>query len=96
MKRNLGRLAVVAALLGLGGCINITTPLDTNLHDTRLGALRGEASSHSVLLLFAWGDAGTHAAAEDGGLEIVRHADQRLFAVGPFIYTRYTTVVYGD
>lgn len=96
------RLSILAASLVLlcfaPGCLymNVTTPLDTDLDDTRLGSKVGRSQAHSVLGLVAWGDAGTQAAARDGGIEVLRHADSELLLVLGFVYGRQRTVVYGD
>ena len=84
--------------LMLSGCLytNTTTPLDINMDETRLGEKTGEASSHSILWLVAWGDAGTKAAAENGGISQVNHADRRTRIILFGVYARQTTVVYGD
>ncbi|MCP4039878.1 MAG: hypothetical protein GY733_23235 [bacterium] len=81
-----------------GGCLyfNVKAPLDTNLEQTQLGAKVGTSEAHSVLGLFAWGDASTQAAAEEGEITTIQHADQEQFAVLGFVYARYRTVVYGD
>ena len=76
--------ATVALLLGtllVSGCMytNIQRPLGTEYHQTELGTKTGEASSYSVLWLFAWGDAGTKAAAEEGKLTVIRHADIKVY-----------------
>ncbi len=91
-------LLVSIALIGMSGClfVDITMPLDTDLNKTELGDKTGEASSHAVLWAVAWGDAGTKAAADNGGISVVRHADTRLYSFFLGIYTRRTTVVYGD
>ncbi|MCR9246289.1 MAG: TRL-like family protein [bacterium] len=94
---------VVAALalsfsLASSGCVyaDVTAPLDTDLNQTTLGDKQGESSAHSVLWLVAWGDAGTKAAAEDGGLQTINHADQKFFSLLWGLYSRSTTVVYGQ
>jgi hypothetical protein len=91
---------LASALVGLllAGClyVNIKTPLDTDLHKTTLGSKRGEASIHSILWLVAWGDAGTAAAARNGGLTTIQHMDTQIFSVLLGLYTRTTTIVYGD
>ena len=48
------------------GCIymNVVQPLDTDLEETRLGSKVGKAEAQAILGLFAWGDAGTQAAAK--------------------------------
>jgi len=94
------RLSLVAALcsLSLSSClyVNTTTPLDINLDKTHLGDKVGEASLQSVLWLVTWGDAGTKAAADNGGITQINHADRRTRVYFFGIYARYTTVVYGD
>jgi len=86
------------ACLSLQGCVltNIKVPLDTDLQDTDLGDKTGESSYRSVLGLVAWGDAGTQAAARNGEITTLKHADQAIFSVLWGIYYRQTTVVYGN
>lgn len=92
------RLLALGSLLCLPACLygNFGHPLDTDLHATELGSRSGEASAQSLLWLVAWGDAGTRAAAEDGGITTLRHMDQRTMYVLWGLYARQTTVVYGD
>ena len=96
MKR-LARLACLAAF-ALPGCVyaHIKSPLDEDLQQTRLGAKTGKASSHQILGLVAWGDASTQAAAVDGGITTLNHADQEWLSILWFVYGRRTTIVYGD
>jgi len=61
-----------------------------------LGSRTGEASFHSVLYLVAWGDAGTQAAADAGGITTVRHLDQHVFSLLLGLYYEQTTIAYGD
>lgn len=84
--------------LALPSCIyaDVTIPLDTDLDKTTLGAKTGEAQVQSVLWLFAWGDAGTKAAAANGNITTINHADQRVFSILWGLFSRQTTVVYGD
>jgi hypothetical protein len=86
------------ACLSLQSCVltNIQVPLDTDLQDTDLGDKTGESSFQSVLGLVSWGNAGTQAAATDGGITTLKHADQKIFSVLWGIYYRQTTVVYGN
>lgn len=90
-------LAALCSLF-LSSClyVNTTSPLDINLHETVLGDKVGESSLHSVLWLVAWGDAGTKAAAENGGITQINHADRRTRIYFFGVYARSTTVVYGD
>jgi len=80
------------------GCLytNINFPTDLDLNKTELGSKVGRASNTSVLWLFTWGNAGVHAAAQNGGLKVINHSDGELFSVFFGIYSKYTTVVYGD
>jgi len=82
----------------LSGCFyaHVVTPLDTDVNKTVLGAKTGKAQSQSVLWLVAWGDAGTAAAAKNGGITTVNHMDREIVNVLFGIYTETTTIVYGD
>jgi hypothetical protein len=85
-------------LLASTGCIymNVVQPLDTDLATTELGSKVGKSEAQAILGLVAWGDAGTQAAAKDGGIKTLRHADTQVFSILGFLYTRQTTIVYGD
>ena len=88
---------LLAALLAQGCAYShVQGPLDTNFDNTVLGPKTGRAHIQSVLWLFAWGDAGTRAAAENGGITIITHADVEYYVVLFGIYTRVITVVYGE
>ena len=80
------------------GCLytHVRAPMDRNFDNTELGAREGRSSIHTVLWLVSWGDGGTKAAAEKGEMTVIRHADSelRLFIFG--LYSRMTTIVYGD
>lgn len=91
-------LAVSAlAALTLPSCVltDVQVPLDTDLQNTEVGPKIGKASYQSVLGLIAWGDAGTHAAAHDGDITTMTHADQQIFSILWGLYYKQTTVVYG-
>jgi hypothetical protein len=95
------RLVLAIVLCGsflMPGClyVDVKVPLDTDLDRTELGDRVGKSKMQSVLWLFAWGDAGTQAAAQDCGLTVIRHADQEIFSVLFGLYSSRTTVVYGD
>jgi hypothetical protein len=96
--RALVLLILAAGLLALSGCayVNTKTPLDVDLDQTTLGQKSGVAEARSVLWLVAWGDASYAAAAKNGGITTMRHADQEIFNVLFGLYTRYRVVVYGD
>lgn len=95
MARALLLLLVAGSLTG---CVfvDVKIPLDRDLDNTRLGTKQGKSTFQSVLWAVAWGDAGTQAAAADGDLQVIQHADQEVFMVLGGLYYRRTTVVYGD
>jgi hypothetical protein len=93
----------MASILGLclsaaTGCVymNVTQPLDTDLAETRLGSKVGRSQAQAILGLVAWGDAGTQAAAKAAGIKTLNHADTQLFSILGFVYSKQTTIVYGD
>ena len=90
-------MIVLAAVL-IGGCayVDTKTPLDIDLNNTQLGTKRGTAEAYSVLWLVAWGDASYAAAARNGDIRVLNHADQEMFQVLFGLYTRWRVIVYGD
>jgi len=98
VRKGVKLVLAVLMLLLVQGClyVDVQVPLDTNFEQTQLGPKTGTASAYSILWLVAWGDAGTQAAANNGGIKMINHADTRTFIfLGP-VFTRVTTVVYGD
>jgi hypothetical protein len=89
---------IVVVGVSLTGCayVNIKTPFDTNLNQTELGTKVGTAEAYSLFWLVAWGDASYAAAARNGDIQVLRHADQEYFQVLLGLYTRMRIVVYGD
>ena len=104
MKTKYLRLPVLAAvaasaLLSLaGGCAytDIQVPLSDNYNRTQVGNKSGRAANHIVLWLVAWGDAGSYAAAKNGNITTIYHADRHIFSLLFGTYTRTTTVIYGE
>ena len=90
------RLALLSLPLFSGCLVNVKIPLDTDLDRTELGTKVGEASAQSVLWLVFWGDSGTQAAAKQGGITVINHADQEILTILFGVYARETTIVYGD
>jgi len=74
---------------------NYKAPLDIDNHETQLGSKQGTSVAKTVLGLVAWGDASTHAAAQNGGITTIRSADYEFYSAFG-IYSTYTTIVYGD
>lgn len=89
---------LLVAVLFVPSCVytNIQRPLGSEFNKTELGTKTGESSSYSILWLFAWGDGGTKAAADSGGITVIRHADTKYFVILFGVYAKVTTVVYGD
>jgi hypothetical protein len=90
--------AVLVVAFFVTGCLytHVLTPYDTNLDKTVLGQKTGTAAMYSVLGLVAWGDASTAAAAKQGDLSTVNHMDKEFLNIVYGIYTKTTTIVYGD
>jgi hypothetical protein len=91
-------LSVLTIAISIQGCAytHIQRPLDTDYDNTLLGTKVGRSHNQSILWLFAWGDGGTKAAAENGGITTITHADAEYFMILFGLYSRVTTVVYGD
>lgn len=96
VKSGLAVLLLISLLASGCAYTNIQRPLGTEFNRTELGTKAGQASHYSVLWLFAWGDGGTKAAAENGDITVIRHADTKLFFLLFGLYSKVTTVVYGD
>ena len=98
MKRYLSWVVLFSVLILFSGCayLNVKLPYDTDLDKTVLGEKVGEASCYSILWLIAWGDAGTAAAARNGGITVLNHMDMEVVNILFGIYTKETTIVYGE
>jgi len=85
-------------VLLFSGCayVNIQTPFDTDLDKTDLGTKKGTSDAYCVLWLFAWGDASYAKAAENGKIQVMKHADQKIHQIFFGCYTHWTVIVYGD
>jgi hypothetical protein len=97
--RGAARLIAVSLLAAtLSACVysHAITPLDENVDETRIGTKSGRASVHIVAWLVAWGDAGVDAAAKNGGLTVINHLDTERQVVLFGLYSRITTIAYGD
>jgi hypothetical protein len=87
---------IISALLS--GCVytKVSVPLDTDTSKTQLGSKIGKSYAYSIAWLFFWGDAGTAAAAKDGDIKIINHLDKEYFVILFGLYSRQTTIAYGD
>ncbi len=90
-------MLIVFSLL-LSSCVytGVKFPLDRDMWETRLGSKVGVSSNYSVAWLVAWGDAGIEAAAKQGGIVKVQHADMGVTSYLAGLYVRLDTIVYGD
>ena len=82
----------------VGALVNSKTATLTlsGFDNTDLGTKTGRASAQSALWMVAWGNAGTKAAAENGGIKVIKHADSEVLSVLFGLYSKSTTIVYGD
>ena len=102
MKRFLSlaaSFALIAMLAGpLTGCAYLHTqrPMSVEFNKTELGTREGRASSYEVMWLVGWGNSGTRAAAENGQIKTIEFADTEILSVLFGLYSRVTTVVYGN
>lgn len=97
MKKLSSLLLLVCSIMA-SGCAytNIRGPYDVNIDNTDFGTKIGRSSNYSVLWLVAWGDGSYKAAADDGGITLMKHSDYQFtqFLLG--LYAKQTTIVYGD
>ena len=91
-------ILIIAMALTIGGCayVDIKAPFDSDLNRTEMGAKVGTAEAYSLLWLFSWGDASYAKAAQNGGITVMKHADQEVYQVLFGLYTRWRIVVHGD
>jgi hypothetical protein len=80
------------------GCLyaNYKAPYDKVIDETSIGNKTGRASIHVVMWSVSWGDSGVNAAARDGGITRITHMDRELLQIFFGVYTRHTTIVYGN
>lgn len=95
------RHLIVATLLctmSLSGCAYVHTrsPYDDNLDNTEIGSKLGEASNYSLLWLVAWGDGSYAAAARNGNISVMKHADVEVVSLLMGAFVKRTILVYGD
>lgn len=102
-------LCIVAAMvLSLTGCLTapfvppsglaysqFAAPLDVDFQNTDMsGMKKGTADATSILGLVAWGDVSSQAAAQNGGITKIIHADYEYSNI-LYIFQKTTVVVYG-
>ena len=91
-----GCMMIAPVVPPTGAVFNDTkAPLNVEVNNTKMGAKRGESSTVSILGLVAFGDGSIAAAAKDGRITTVQHADyEYLNVIG--VFQKYTTIVYGE
>ncbi len=97
-KRIILSLLLISCSFFASGCLyaNVKLPLDRDVENTEFGTREGEASMQSMLGLFAWGDSSTRAAADNGGIKTVTHLDLEQLVILFGLYTKTTTIAYGN
>ena len=98
MKRTALLVVVLAFMIVLNGCLytDVIVPLDIDADKTVIGSKVGTSACQSVLWLIAWGDASSEAAAKNGNISVVNHMDQKVFSILFGLYSKSTTIVYGE
>ncbi|MDF3820039.1 TRL domain-containing protein [Leptospira sp. 96542] len=61
-----------------------------------IGTKSGTACTHGVLGLFYFGDGGIGAAAEEGGIKVVKAVDYSRFSLLTVLYSQVCTIARGD
>jgi hypothetical protein len=98
MKKTSMLAVVLMFIIALTGCLyaDIKTPLDIDADKTAIGSKVGKSTIESVLWLVAWGDASTDAAAKNGNISVIYHMDRESFSILFGLYSKSTTIVYGE
>ncbi len=73
---------------------NFKAPLGTEYTGQSVETKQGQASSSSILFLFAFGDCSLEAAAEEGGLSTITHCDYSYLNVMG-LYQKFTIIAHG-
>jgi len=71
------------------------SPMQTEFNKTTIAEKRGEATSQDILGWVCTGDASIKAAAADGKITTVHHVDYHFWNILG-VYSKFTTIVYGD
>lgn len=80
----------------MGAFTSVRAPLSLEYAGTPMRDVKvGTVESYSILGLVAWGDIGLAAAAKQGGLKTIHHADYDYLNIFG-IYQRTTLLVYGE
>ena len=98
MKFGFKLAIILSVILFFSGCayVHTKTPYDQNLNETEMGSKVGTADAYGLFWLVAWGDASYAAAAKNGNIKILKHADQETKQIFFGIYSHWRVIVYGD
>jgi hypothetical protein len=103
MRHKPFKLAIILFLsLFLSGCAVLYTDIKTPIPslsintDAQGTAHVGKASCASYVWVVALGDCSVQAAMQNGGISKVHHVDSEITSYFFGIYTKFTTVVYGE
>ena len=106
MKKSISLAVVLFALAGcttapfmpsVGALYSDTkAPLSLEYHNTDLGRKVGQASAHSFIGLFAFGDTSVQAEAKEANIKVIKHTDYEFTNVFFGLFTKTTVYVYGD
>lgn len=77
---------------------NISGPMDYNVHETKTGPglKSGEATVSQVLGMVSTGDASITAAARQGQITKIHSVDYKFKSYVLGVYSKFTTVVWGE
>ena len=75
---------------------NFEAPLDINLDKTIIGNKEGQSRCTSILWMVSYGNCSTHRAAENGDIQVIKHADYGFTNILFGIVQILTVKVYGD
>lgn len=78
----------------MGAITTVQAPLDIDYQETAVSQKMGKASVTTFLGLVSTGDASTSAAAADGNITVIEHADYDYTNILG-IYQKTTVIVYG-
>ena len=98
MKSGIKLAIILAVILIFSSCayVHIKTPYDRDLDTTELGSRVGVAEAYSLFWLVSWGDASYAAAAKNGNIKVLKHADQETTQIFLGMYSKWRVIVYGD
>jgi hypothetical protein len=98
MKRITLLMIMFAFIAVINGCLyaKVKTPLDFDADKTEIGTKVGTSSIQSILWLVAWGDGSSKAAAKNGNISVIHHMDHEAFNILFVLYSKNTTIVYGE